>query len=162
MNMIWIKYLLLFILVIFSLIGVALKWRHSADVEAFYAGVQKGRDVAMKESGRVGIEVSADGWIVYLDTAAPSWQRDAQDKIVDQGTWNTDTQFGSTIPNKRFFFTRGGRCYVNQSKICKDDIESETVPKESHTFTFTSLNANRIYTMFFDKDGKPNLVYDNF
>jgi Tfp pilus assembly protein FimT len=46
----------------------ALKKELAADMDTFYAAVRNGRDQAMADPQRMGVEVTPEGWRIYADT----------------------------------------------------------------------------------------------
>lgn len=142
-----------------------LRKRLDADVGAFYAAVRAAHDVTLRERQQIGVEVSPEGWVIYRDDGL-AWQRDEQDSVLSSGKWNETTKMGSTILDNKFFFDAQGRCYINQGTVCIDypelnEPDELAEPKQPNILAFTS-NANRIYTLFFGKNGAPGLEYDDF
>ena len=136
-----------------------LKRRLDADVSAFYAAVQTAYDTAMQVHQRIGVEVSPKGWIIYRDDGL-AWRRDERDSVLSSGKWTEVAKFGSNIPANKFFFDAQGRCYIDQGTVCIDYADAEET-KQPNILAFIS-DAHRIYTLFFTKNGVPNLEYDDF
>jgi hypothetical protein len=67
--------------------------------------------------------------------------------------------FGSNLLGHRFFFTQDGLCHVYELTACLDEDPAHP-EKGAHAFAFT-LNARRIYTLAFGKDGTPLLIRDD-
>jgi Type II transport protein GspH len=138
----------------------ALKKDLAADIDTFYASVQAGRDKAMTEHQRVGVEVLPGGWSIYADTGNVAWRKDPQDELLSSGQWRPGLKFGSKLSGDRFFFTGEGQCHTDENAVClaEEPVHPE---KEVHVFSVTS-DARRIYTLLFSADGMPGLVYDDF
>lgn len=136
-----------------------LRRRLDADVNTFYTAVKAAHDTALRERQRTGVEVSPESWLIYRDDGQAR-QRDGQDITVSTGKWNENIKFGSTIPANKFFFDAQGRCYIDQGTVCIDYADAEET-KQPNILAFTS-DAHRIYTLFFTKNGVPNLEYDDF
>ena len=77
-----------------------------------------------------------------------------------RGTWHNDLKFGSTIPANILFFDQQGRCYINEGTACIDYADTEEL-RQPNILAFTS-EAHRVYTLFFTKNGVPNLEHDDF
>ena len=139
-----------------------LRRRLDADINGFYTAVKAAHDTALRERQRIRVEVSPEGWLIYRDDGQ-AWQRDGQDIIVSTGKWNEDIKFGSTIPGNKIYFDQQGHCHINQDTACIEysDSEEPNGLKQPSILAFTS-NAKRIYTLSFDKNGKPDFGYDDF
>lgn len=126
----------------------------TTDMDMFYASLLAVREMAERAQQRVGVEITAEGWLMYQD-AGSAWQRDTEDLVLDRGVWRSRLKWGTTFPQPGFFFAEDGRCYLDAATVCSNP---EVEP--FHSFSFTA-DANRLYTLSFD-DGLPILEFDDF
>jgi hypothetical protein len=132
----------------------------AGQAEAFHFACLKGRDAAMSEKRRVSVRFGKNGWMVTIDKPKGSDREADRDDVIDSGRWSADVKLASSIPEKRFFFSEEGRCYIDAGTQCIV-YEQENDGPAPHIIAITS-EAPRIYTFFFNNYGEPLLEYDEY